>query len=229
MSGHNRQEHGAKRQRGNRRRTYVVDAAFQWKYILTITAGVFVVAATMSSGLYGLLHHQARLRSITPEIHSSEVASVIILFALAFSVVTAIAVGVWCLIATHRICGPLFVLERYLVELSKGRIPRPRALRRKDEFKGLYETFSRTTKSLRARKQAELSELSAILGAARAAVDAKSDDRKLALESICNHLESLRSAVRESLAVEPEEGAEAAAESFSSANSTPVPLAQPCS
>lgn len=229
MSGHNRQERGAKRQRGNRRRKYVVDAAFQWKYILTITAGVFVVSATMSSGLYGLLHHQARLRSINPETYSTEVTSVIILCALAFSVVTAIAVGIWCLIATHRICGPLFVLERYLVELSKGRIPRPRALRRKDEFKGLYETFSRATDSLRERKQAELTELSDMLAAAKAAAGADDDDRKLALESICNHLEWLRNAVRESLGVEPEEGAGAAAASFSSTNSMPVPVAQPSS
>lgn len=229
MSGHNRQERGAKRRRGNRRRRYVVDAAFQWKYILTITAGVFIVAATMSSGLYGVLHHQARLRSINPETYSTEVTSVIILCALAFSVVTAIAVGIWCLIATHRICGPLFVLERYLVELSKGRIPRPRALRRKDEFKGLYETFSRASDSLRERKQAELTELSDMLGTAKAAGGGDDDDRKVALESICNHLESLRSAVRESLGVEPEEGAGAAVASFRSTNSMPVPVAQPSS
>lgn len=42
---------------------------------------------------------------------------------------------------THRIFGPIFVINRYVQELIDGKNPVPRALRDKDEFKDLYKNI----------------------------------------------------------------------------------------
>src|SRR5260370_37793743 len=41
-------------------------------------------------------------------------------------------------VATHRIAGPIFVMNRYLGVLTSGRIPTMRPLRKNDELKTLY-------------------------------------------------------------------------------------------
>lgn len=178
--------------RRNRRKQYIVDPAFQWRYAITIALTVFLITSVMSSVLYGLLHHQARQRFLQPEVYTAEVAFVVLFSALAFSVVTAAGVGIWSVISTHRICGPLYVLERHLAELAKGRVPSPRALRRKDEFKNLYRIFSRAMNALKVKKQAELTALTEAVERARSAIDSTDEDRKRALEVLASRLETLQ-------------------------------------
>ena len=72
-----------------------------------------------------------------------EVPLVVIGFGVAFSLVTAGTLGVWSFIVSHRICGPLFVIERFIGELASGRFPKLRPLRQKDEFKSFYASFPR--------------------------------------------------------------------------------------
>ncbi len=176
----------------NRRKQYIVDPAFQWRYAITIALTVFLITSVMSSVLYGLLHHQARQRFVQPETYTAEVAFVVLFAALGFSAVTAAGVGIWSVISTHRICGPLYVLERYLAELAEGRVPSPRALRKKDEFKNLYRIFSRAMNTLKVKKQAELTTLTEALERARSAIDDTDEARKRALEVLASRLETLQ-------------------------------------
>ncbi len=176
----------------NRRRKYIVDAGFQWRHAISIGLIVFFTTSTMSSLLYAVLHHQARLRFVNPDTYTGEVALVILLAALAFSMVTAGGVVVWCVIATHRICGPLLVMERYLGQLAEGHFPSPRPLRRKDEFKGLYQVFTHTIQSLKTRKQTEFAALTDALESAKSAMSGDNEVGRSTVASLVSRLEKLR-------------------------------------
>lgn len=185
-------KHNSKRSGGNRRRKYIIDSAFQWKYTLTISLIVFFCTSLMSCILYTVLHEQARQRLLHPTEYTASIGMVILFTAFAFSVLTGGAMGLWCMIATHRICGPLYVLERHLFELARGRLPQVRALRRKDEFKELFRVFSGAVRSMRADKEDLLTVLSDVLHKAKECASADEQSRKQALDSIAEQVEQLR-------------------------------------
>ncbi len=69
-----------------------------------------------------------------------------------------------CMVWTHRMAGPLFVLRRLMGELALGRWPVPRALRPGDQFRGVVYDFHELVRALRARHErlaAQLEELAA--------------------------------------------------------------------
>ena len=180
----------ASHRRRNRRRNYLINPAFQWKHAGMIMLCVFVVSSLLSTMLYGVLHHQARLRSMHPETYQAEVSLVILFSALLLAAVAAAGVGTWWIILSHRICGPLSVMGGWLAELGRGSYPHLRPLRRKDEFKDFYAILSETINSLKARREAELSRFRAVLAETRSVADG--DERQLrdALESVNAQLES---------------------------------------
>jgi len=182
-----------------RRRTYIINPGFQWKYATVIALFVFLFTAIISCVLYGLLHHQARMRAINPVGYVSDVAPVIIFFCVVFGAVTAGGVGIWSAFASQRICGPLYVLERYLLELVQGRFPSCRPLRRKDEFKELYAVFARAVETMKERKQQELTTLIRASNIARAALTSDDESRRHALRTLAEDLEKMRRATAESL------------------------------
>ena len=186
----------------NRRRKYVIDPGFQWKYAALIAAVVFLISGLMSSLLYGMLHQQARLRAMSPSTYSAEVTLVLVGFGVAYAVVTAAGVGAWSLIMTHRICGPLFVLERFIRELGQGRIPNIRPLRKKDEFKALYATFTDTVEVLKAHKLADLATLTKVVERANAAADADETACREALRSLTSDVNAMRKALAEAVGAE---------------------------
>ena len=222
MESNDNRENGANRGRSNRRRQYLINPGFQWKYALTLALAVFLISAVISSVLYLLLHHQARLRLMNPEAYAAEVTLVIVLFGAAFSMLTAGALAVWCVFVTHRICGPLFVLDRHLSELADGRIPKLRALRRKDEFKELYKTFGRAIESLKANRRVELATLTRVLTMVESAKNADDTARKDALSSVATHIDTLRDVAAKALGVEAEVVPEAVEVPSETAAKTPV-------
>lgn len=191
----------------NRRRKYLINPAVQWKYALTIALTVFMISSIMSSILYGVLHHQARMRLINPTGYTAEVGLTMLLFALAFAAVTAGGVGVWSIMMTHRLCGPLFVLERHFHELVQGRLPKVRPLRRKDEFKEMFSAFSQAIDSLQSQRQAQLTALSQVVTTVRSAAEGDDETRREALTSVVRHMETLRNTILET--AEHEQGTSA--------------------
>ena len=175
-----------------RRRNYIINPAFQWKYTLTIGIGMFLIASLMGIVMFGTLHQQARARVMFPA--TSEVgqnASTLIIFAVGLSAVMVAALGCWSIVMTHRISGPLFVLQSLFTDLGKGLFPKRRPLRKKDEFKELHDSFWTAVDSLRAKRGSELAMLTEALNTARSAATGDDEARKCALGLIAAQIEPL--------------------------------------
>lgn len=52
---------------------------------------------------------------------------------------------------THRISGPVYVMSGYMKEIIEGKLPTPRDLREKDEFKDFYELFREMIEAIKKR------------------------------------------------------------------------------
>lgn len=147
-----------------RRRNLIINAKFQIKYAVTIMLGVFIGSSLMSFFLYGLLYQQARQRLLhLAPTNVLENTYAIILFAAAFSLLMAVALGAWSVIMTHRIGGPLYVLQKQLEELAQGRIPKPRRLRKHDEFKDLFSTFKNFVGSYASQRTRQTEDVEAVM------------------------------------------------------------------
>lgn len=174
------------------RRTYVINAAFQWKYTILVVVGVFIASSVISSVLFGILHERARsavLNQTNPAaVGAWQSGSIVMIAGLTFAAVLGAGLGVWTMLVTHRIYGPIHVIEQLLGELAKGRFPRRRPLRRKDEFKGFYDVFWRTVTNLKAAKQRQLESLTEALALARST----GEGDQAALASLAKRLETLR-------------------------------------
>ena len=186
-----------------RRKQYIINPAFQWKYALTIASIVFLTSSVLSSALYGFLHAQARQRLMSPEMYNAEVTGVILGFGLTLSILTAGAVAAWFIILTHRICGPLLVMERQLKELRAGRFPHVRNLRKKDEFKEFYATFAGVISAMKSDKQNELEALNRVMALTQSALECDDDSRRHALEAVATQIADLRNSACQALGCDP--------------------------
>ena len=92
--------HGKNDVDANRRRKYLINPAFQWKHAITLSLAVFLLSSILSCVLYSVLHEQARHRIMYPMSYSMDVGTVILFSAFGFSVLTAGAVGFWCIFTT---------------------------------------------------------------------------------------------------------------------------------
>ena len=183
-----------------RRRTYVVNPAFQWKYTLLFMVAAFVVSALMSVTLFGVHFHQARARTLALQNNpdaavNGEMVLLLLFSTLAFATVAAATVGLWSIFFTHRISGPIFVIGRWLDNVADGKVPKIRALRKKDEFKQLHASFDRALDTIREQGRAQCAGLTASIAIAHAARDADDQARQGALEKIAKQLDALRQEV----------------------------------
>ena len=152
--------YGRKKTATRRRKNLIINPAFQLKYALTIMVGAFIASSLMGIVLYGMLYNQARNRALhLVPTNVLENTYSIILFAAAFSLLMAVALGIWSLVMTHRIGGPLHVLQMQLDQLAQGHLPKPRKLRKNDEFKELFSTFKQFVNAHKSRKQKQLQDI----------------------------------------------------------------------
>lgn len=176
-----------------KRRNFLVSPSFQWRYVGIAVAGVFVISELMTLLLFSVLHQQARARVFgTGAGHAWENTLVMILAAFSFAAVMGLAFGVWTVFVTHRIAGPLYVVEQHLREMGQGRFPRRRDLRRKDEFKAFYDTFWWAMESIRARHNEQLAAMAKLVELASSAHEGTDDARRRALTMIASDLDGLR-------------------------------------
>ncbi len=185
--------------RQNRRRKYLINPAYQWKQACTIAVIVFLSSSIISFATFGVLHQQARMRLADPSGYHADVTSIILLFAVGSSALTAGGIGLWSILMTHRICGPAFVLDRSMNELREGRFPKMRGLRKKDELQGLYTSTSEAVEALEGRARRELATVADALDLARSAQQASDTVRVTSLQSLASQLEQLRGELAESL------------------------------
>lgn len=157
------------------------------------SASVFVVSAFMSVVLSDLFFQQARTRTlVTSSAEGLQHATVVVLAALVFSVTLAGALGICSFVLSHRICGPLGVIERNLRALASGRFPKRRPLRKKDEFKGLFDALWKAIDHLRIQRQADLDELTEAVNLARSTAAEDEGRKKEALTKLVTRLERMR-------------------------------------
>lgn len=134
----------------NRRRKHIVNAGFQWKWFASIVVLVFGISALMTVATYGVIYQSVRASLVYGGGHMLGSTTLsLVLCALGFAVVPAAALGFWSIFVTHRICGPLYAMERDLGEVAKGRFPEQRPLRKKDHFKQFHAAFWNALSELR--------------------------------------------------------------------------------
>jgi len=115
------------------------------KYTLMVVAFTAIISLTYMTMVY--LAHSEIGRDVSTycnatiaaelQQRSNSIIGYISLGTLAISLLLTV-LGV---IATHRIAGPIFVMNRYLGVLCSGRIPKMRELRKNDELKALYRNL----------------------------------------------------------------------------------------
>jgi hypothetical protein len=160
-------------QSNKRRSIPVVDKAFQYKYTAIIISIAVVVSTVLG---YLLLRGYLEMNRImdlamqSPEMGdklTGEDALSVFYISLAFLVFEVLALGVMGLIITHRVCGPVFVIQRHLTVMLDGKYPRPRPLRRGDEFRETFKVFTAVVELLKKRDADEVETLNQAIAAAR--------------------------------------------------------------
>lgn len=131
----------------------VVNPRLQWTTVLSFMGCIFAVNAV--SGLLLLQFHSrvVRFQILSPERYSEAsfsalgIASV---FAVTSGVLCALGFGIWCMVLTHRLCGPVFVMHEWVRKAKRGERPAIRPLRGDDAFQAFgvdLADFIRTTSS----------------------------------------------------------------------------------
>ena len=160
-------------QANKRRSIPVVDKAFQYKYTAIIVSIVVVVSAVLGYFLlqsYWEMNRIMDLALASPEMSdkvNGGAALNVFYISIAFLVFEVLALSVMGLIITHRICGPMFVIQGYLRTMLDGKYPRTRPLRQGDEFGETFQVFTEVVESLKRRDADEVEKLNQAIAAAR--------------------------------------------------------------
>lgn len=134
-----------------KRRTYLIDREFQLKYIFMLGS---IGAGSM--GLFGALAWWAHTAALEAGSGAEGFAGMTILWLTLLAVVgTAVALGLFGLVFTHRVAGPVYVMNLYVEALAAGHYPRLRPLRKYDELKKFFDRFSNAVERIRAREADE--------------------------------------------------------------------------
>jgi hypothetical protein len=141
------------------RRTYLLDREFQLKYIL-----LFAGIGAGSILVFGLLAHRVYVSSQASGVDGAE--TLLWLTGLGTLGVGGV-LGLFGLLFTHRVAGPVHVMSLYVAALAAGRYPRLRPLRRKDELKRFFDRFSEAVDRIRQREAEEAHALESALTALR--------------------------------------------------------------
>lgn len=183
-----------------RRRSYVINPSFQWKYTLMTIATVFVLSGFLTVVLFNVLHQQARARVMTPmSVTTVDNLWMIGLSAAAFGVVVALALGVSVFVFTHRIAGPIYVIGRTLEDLAAGRIPKMRPLRQSDEFKDVHDVLCATVDRLEVDRRRQVEALTELYNLATSAAAGSGDDGKASCEELVRCIDQHRNHALDSL------------------------------
>lgn len=172
-----------------KRRTYLIDRPFQLKYIFMLAS-----IGAGSIGLFGVLVWWAHTAALEAGSGSEGFAGMTILWLTVLAVVgTAVALGLFGLVFTHRVAGPVHVMNLYVEALAAGHYPRLRPLRKYDELKKFFDRFSHAVERIRSREADEAQTLARALAVFQPL--ATSEEARAALQE----LEELHSRKREAV------------------------------
>jgi hypothetical protein len=145
------------------RRTLLVDAGFQFRYMFRFAAiGAFGVL------LVGVLASRV-IRNAVEEGGSPEVmlasSNTLLWLGGVGALVMAVLTSLVGLVLTHRVAGPVHVMNLYLASIAAGRFPRLRPLRQGDELREFFDSLSYTVDRLREREAEEARLLTEVIDA----------------------------------------------------------------
>lgn len=160
-----------------RRRNYLIDKDFQFRYIGRIVFGMIIMALVLGFTVYFTTWARIMDEFYTiPKIASQyaalfgSVTKVMAVFLLLFLIVAAVV----SVFTSHSIAGPMYRFEKTLQAIAQGDLTLRIGLRKTDEFKHVAETLNRMVIALHAKLSADsdlIRELAAItdhIGAASA-------------------------------------------------------------
>jgi hypothetical protein len=175
------------------RRTYIIDRAFQLKYtVLLAVVGAFL------SGLFGSLMYLAHTEAgraldlaaqqaghtFPAELRTAfaQVDATLISLLVSATLLMGASLGLFGVLVTHRVAGPVYVMTQYILSLATGRYPKMRPLRKGDELKSFFERIQQAIEALRIREADEARQLEQ--AAARLQPLAATPEAKEALDSL---------------------------------------------
>ena len=180
-----------------RRRSYVVDAAYQLRSAIIAVLGMASLLVFAAALFHLLSQENARLlarRAPVPAGGFADLHSVLYLLAVGLFFVAAVfAIEI---LETHKTAGVVYKIMRGLRELEGGRWGARVTLRKHDSFKEMEEAFNAATRALRDECDQDLRSLQGIEGQARLiAREFESGNREGALvllRQVAGELQSLR-------------------------------------
>lgn len=152
-------------------RNFLLDRRFQLKYTLFIVLSGGLLFGTMEGLFYDEVRQNSELAVLDPGDEFSaglreELAAEdrkVLLILVSFWLALVAALFVVGITATHRIVGPLYVMDRYIRRIRDGHAVYPRPLRQGDEFQTLYQHVNEMAESLRNERTSELEALTRCL------------------------------------------------------------------
>ncbi|WP_437947295.1 HAMP domain-containing protein [Sorangium sp. So ce296] len=109
-----------------------------------------------------------------------------------------LGVGVAGIVFTHKIAGPIFKMKRLLRQVGEGKLVVRERLRKGDELQHFFEAFEKMVEDLRARQQAKISKMDAILAKLEADAHAQKGSAEIDPDGIAQ-LKRLRTEMQEQL------------------------------
>jgi len=149
------------------RNTYLIDKGFQLKYALLLGAAGAVATLLFGGMVYLAMGDAFRyVPSDSPFALQVREARLTLLWltggTCVFLGATLALFGVYL---THRVAGPVYVMNHYLSVIGSGKYPRMRPLRKNDELKTFFQGLQTTVEFLRTREQREAAVLEETLQA----------------------------------------------------------------
>lgn len=182
------------------RRQKIILSRSQLKYAGMIMLGVMFVTTMMSFMLFGYLHDQARqivMHQASPQpFNPWRSMLTVFLSAACFSGIWGLAFGLWSLIVSHRLFGPVTFMQRLMNDIADGRFPEQRPLRKKDEFKDLYSAFWRMVDGFREDRHQDLERLN---GLKALLSDGEKGLDRVQVAAITARIEAMQSEIRRGL------------------------------
>ncbi len=193
-----------------KRRQFIVDRSFQFKYTLLIALIGGAVSAIFALWMWDATRTSAEIlllgdipgAELLREQLRADQAHLPWLY-VGITLLMMAALGLLGILITHRVAGPAFVMGRYLGLLADGVYPSLRPLRKRDELKGFFDSFERAVTMLKNRDKDEADKLDEVI--------AKLETSGAAADQL-DLLRSIRDRKRESVAGALREEAETSSE-----------------
>ena len=146
---------------------YVINRTFQLKYTVLLSLTGAAISAVFG-GLMYMAHLDARRLA-----HADVTMLWLVVGA---TVMMGATLGLFGVVITHRVAGPIYVMSKHMQALAQGAFPRMRSLRKSDELKDFFDQFQAAVDRLREREMQDAAQLDSVLkvlGTSQASPDSR--------------------------------------------------------